>query len=285
MERSDAAFNQRKSQTVRYISPEEKERLENDKPISEFKREKLEKDALKNWDLFYKRNGTRFFKDRHWTCREFKELTEDYVSKNNDDGSKLMLLEIGSGVGNAVFPLLEENSNLFVYACDFSPRAIQHLKDNPSYNEACCHAFQCDVVSDDLAINVIPNSVDIVTLIFVFSAILPSKMQMALQNISKTLKPGGVILFRDYGLYDHAMLRFSRGHKIEENLYVRQDGTRSYFFSIEFTSKLFTEAGFEVVENDYIQRATINKKESIDVPRIFVQGKYRKKNEPKDDGI
>ena len=79
----EEVLNQNKSQTARYISPEEKYRLENDKPISEFKREKLEKDALKNWDLFYKRNGTRFFKDRHWTCREFKELTEDCVSKVN----------------------------------------------------------------------------------------------------------------------------------------------------------------------------------------------------------
>ncbi len=45
------------------------------------------------------------------------------------------------------------------------------------------------------------------------------------------MKPGGLVLFRDYGLYDHAMLRFSRGHKVEEHLYFRQDGTLSYFFS------------------------------------------------------
>ncbi len=39
------------------------------------------------------------------------------------------------------------------------------------------------------------------------------------------------MLFRDYGLYDHAMLRFSKGHKISDNFYVRQDGTRAYYFS------------------------------------------------------
>ena len=38
-------------------------------------------------------------------------------------------------------------------------------------------------------------------------------------------------MFRDYALYDHAMLRFSRGHKISENFYMRQDGTRVYYFS------------------------------------------------------
>lgn len=49
--------------------------------ISEFKRNKLEKEAQKNWDLFYKRNSTNFFKDRHWTTREFKELLCLEVSK------------------------------------------------------------------------------------------------------------------------------------------------------------------------------------------------------------
>lgn len=39
------------------------------------------------------------------------------------------------------------------------------------------------------------------------------------------------MLFRDYGLYDHAMLRFSKGHKISEHFYVRQDGTRAYYFT------------------------------------------------------
>lgn len=43
--------------------------------MSEFKQLKLEKEAQKNWDLFYKRNSTNFFKDRHWTTREFQELT------------------------------------------------------------------------------------------------------------------------------------------------------------------------------------------------------------------
>lgn len=100
---------------------------------------------------------------------------------------------------------------------------------------------------------------DVVTLIFVLSAVHPEKMMLVLQNVSRVrrlskssccsrdvglrpgektcvclfqvLKPGGVVLFRDYGLRDHAMLRFKAGSKLAENLYVRQDGTRAYFFS------------------------------------------------------
>ena len=50
--------------------------------------------------------------------------------------------------------------------------------------------------------------------------------------IFQTLKPGGCLLIRDYGLYDYAMLRFAPGHKLSENFYVRQDGTRAYYFSL-----------------------------------------------------
>ena len=64
---------------------------------------------------------------------------------------------------------------------------IYPFQDNPSYTEDRCHAFQCDVTVDDLEINVPSNSVDIVTLIFVLSAILPSKMPIALQNLLKVV--------------------------------------------------------------------------------------------------
>lgn len=70
----DDAF-QKKAHSARIISPEEAERLAKDPVlVSEFKKLKLEKEAQKNWDLFYKRNSTNFFKNRHWTTREFQEL-------------------------------------------------------------------------------------------------------------------------------------------------------------------------------------------------------------------
>lgn len=60
---------------ARTLSPEEAEKLAKEHVlVSDFKQLKLEKDAQKNWDLFYKRNSTHFFKDRHWTTREFEEL-------------------------------------------------------------------------------------------------------------------------------------------------------------------------------------------------------------------
>lgn len=242
--------------------------------VSTYKQNKLETEAKKNWDLFYRRNTTNFYKDRHWTHREFEELCFQKHGVPSD--SRSILLEVGCGVGNTIFPLIEDNPDIFVYACDFSPRAVDFVKANDLYNTSRCKAFQCDITSDSLSDNVPENSVDVVTLFFVLSAIHPDKMNLAVQNIWKVIKPGGVLLFRDYGLYDHAMLRFKPGHKLAENFYVRQDGTRAYYFSTDYTESLFSSCGFDTKMNTYIHKETVNKKEGLCVPRIFVQGKYIK---------
>lgn len=66
---------QTKSPTDGGLIPDEQRRLADERPlVSDFKQMKLEREAQKNWDLFYKRNSTHFFKDRHWTTREFEEL-------------------------------------------------------------------------------------------------------------------------------------------------------------------------------------------------------------------
>ncbi|XP_021099812.1 methyltransferase-like protein 6 isoform X11 [Heterocephalus glaber] len=150
------------------------------------------------------------------------------------------------------------------------------VQQNPLYNLERCKVFQCDLTKDDLLDHVPRESVDIVMLIFVLSAVHPDKMHLVLQNIYKVLKPGKSVLFRDYGLYDHTMLRFKASSKLGENFYVRQDGTRSYFFTEEFLAQLFVGTGYEEVVNEYVFRETVNKKEGLCVPRVFLQSKFRK---------
>uniref|UniRef100_A0A182P318 tRNA N(3)-methylcytidine methyltransferase n=1 Tax=Anopheles epiroticus TaxID=199890 RepID=A0A182P318_9DIPT len=281
--------------TAKTLTESELAQLEeqNKRLVTPFQALKLEQEARKHWDLFYKRNENRFFKDRHWTTREFSELLAgeesaggvassthaNVQSDQEPQGEKVdkTLLEIGCGVGNLIFPLIEDgHRDYFIYACDLSPRAVELVRKHNLYDERYMKAFACDITTEEVFETLTDASLDIVTLIFVLSAIHPEKFRSTVANIHRLLKPGGVVLFRDYGLYDMAQLRFKPGHKIAENFYMRQDGTRSYYFAEEEVSELFRQAGFTVLVNSYIHRRTINPKENIDVPRIFVQGKFQK---------
>lgn len=108
------------------LTPEEIDRMraQDSRLVSEFRANQLERDAKKHWDLFYKRNDTRFFKDRHWTTREFDELLG-----LGGNGNQNVLLEVGCGVGNFVYPLIKDGLKFRrIFACDLSTRAIELLK-------------------------------------------------------------------------------------------------------------------------------------------------------------
>ena len=260
------------------LTEHQKQSLEdqNKRMCDDFRAQKFIKESKKHWDLFYKRNETKFFKDRHWTTREFQELTESCTGQV----ARKVLLEVGCGVGNFIYPLLEEDTTnmFFIYACDLSPRAVEFVKQNPKFDPNSVNAFQCDITTPEcFHEHVKEGSVDIASLIFVLSALEPEKMERAVENVARTLKPGGLLIFRDYAINDMAMFRFKSGTKISDRMYLRQDGTTSYFFTLKEISDMVQKSGLVVEINNYVERRTVNKKEGLDVPRIFVQGKYRKR--------
>ena len=67
----------------------------------------------------------------------------------------------------------------------------------------------CDVVKDALPC----DGVDVVLCLFVLSSIAPGALPGVVQKLGAALKPGGRLLFRDYGRYDAAQLRSGRARK------------------------------------------------------------------------
>lgn len=63
---------------------------------------------------------TMFPSENSWCCRVCRRA--------QFESQKLVLLEAGCGVGNCIFPLLQEDRDIFVYACDFSARAVDFVK-------------------------------------------------------------------------------------------------------------------------------------------------------------
>lgn len=84
--------------------------------LSDFWISKYIAESAKSWNLFYRRNKDKFFRDRHWIGREFSELV--LASKGD------ILLDVGCGVGNFLFPLLDLNEHIICYGVDIAPEAI-----------------------------------------------------------------------------------------------------------------------------------------------------------------
>ncbi|KAF7817368.1 S-adenosyl-L-methionine-dependent methyltransferase [Senna tora] len=236
--------------------------------VSPFWREKYEREAKRYWDVFYKRHQDRFFKDRHY-------LDKEWGSYFSGAGRKV-ILEVGCGAGNTIFPVIASYPDAFVYACDFSPRAVDLVKTHKDFEESRVSAFVSDLTADDLCKKISPSSVDIVTMIFMLSAVSPEKMPIVLQNVRKVVKPNGYVLFRDYATGDLAQERFSgKDQKISDNFYVRGDGTRAYYFSNEFLTNLFKENGFDVEELGVCCKQVENRSRELVMNRRWVQAVFR----------
>ena len=99
------------------------------------------------------------------------------------------MLQVGCGVGNSAFPLLELNQSSRVYACDFAPAAVELVKAHQQYSTGRMHAFVADITCDDLRAAVPANTVDICTMVFVLSAITPAKMPAVRSHASCSPAP------------------------------------------------------------------------------------------------
>lgn len=218
-----------------------------------------------------------------------------------EDAGEVTVLEVGAGAGNTAFPILANNKNpkLKLHACDFSKKAVEVMRGHEAYNTDQMQADVWDVASDDLPPGLEEGSVDVVLMVFIFSALSPLQWKKAVHNIHRVLKPGGEVCFRDYGRGDLAQVRFKKGRYLEENFYIRGDGTRVYFFETDELVKIWkgeslpnAKAGddeaaveaadaptslFEIEDLGVDRRLLVNRAKKLKMYRCWMQGRFRKK--------
>ncbi|XP_042850627.1 mRNA N(3)-methylcytidine methyltransferase METTL8 isoform X2 [Panthera tigris] len=217
----------------------------------------------------------------HFSSLDSEEHSEGPLKTELFPGSSatFRILEVGCGAGNSVFPILNTLQNApesFLYCCDFASGAVELVKLHSSYRAAQCCAFVHDVCDEDSPYPFPDGILDVILLVFVLSSIHPDRMQGVINRLSKLLKPGGMLLFRDYGRYDKTQLRFKRGHCLSENFYVRGDGTRAYFFTKGEVHTMFCKAGLDEKQNLVDRRLQVNRKKQVKMHRVWVQGKFQK---------
>ncbi|CDR44340.1 CYFA0S14e01992g1_1 [Cyberlindnera fabianii] len=255
------------------LEAEEKIKKQYENPVDDFDKHKYNSDPARYWDIFYKNNRENFFKDRKWLQIEFPTLYES----TKEDAGPVTIFEIGCGAGNTMFPILNENKNpdLRVIGADYSKRAVELVKTSEHFNPEYAHACVWDLANPEGALpeGVEPHSVDIAVMIFVFSALSPEQWKQGVENLAKVMKPGGQILFRDYGRYDLAQVRFKKGRLLDDNFYIRGDGTRVYFFTEEELRQIFTER-FEEEKIGTDRRLIVNRKRQLKMYRIWLQAVF-----------
>jgi tRNAThr (cytosine32-N3)-methyltransferase len=153
---------------------------------------------------------------------------------------------------------------------------VDLIRGHESYDTKFVQADVWDVASENLPPGIEEGTVDVVLMIFIFSALSPKQWEQAVRNIYRVLKPGGQVLFRDYGRGDLAQVRFKKGRYMQENFYVRGDGTRVYFFEKEELERIWGGEN-AVLEKEERQATEPPKEEAVkDVKELEEQFKEAK---------
>jgi len=188
--------------------------------------------------------------------------------------SRLSLIEVGCGCGNALFPLVSLLPDVDFFACDCSKNAIalvQQRRDALIETEKSrLNCFVHDIVSESFPSSLI-SRMDFATLVFVLSALKPLDHANVLLKVAQLLKPGGRLFIRDYATLDFAQVRFASASLISPSFYLRADGTCSYFFELDALSSLVKQSGLEIESSQIIEKLVQNRKVGLSMRRRFVQ--------------
>lgn len=164
------------------------------------------------------------------------------------------------------------------------------MRSHADYNTNSIQADVWDVAGDCLPPGVEEGSVDVAIMVFVFSALSPREWGNAVRNVHRLLKPGGEVCFRDYGRGDLAQVRFKKERYLEENFYLRGDGTRVYFFDKDELANIWTgqnvgapeqsdeDAPCFIIDKLAVdRRLLVNRARRLKMYRCWLQGRFRKK--------
>jgi len=140
------------------------------------------------------------------------------------------VLELGCGNGKTLSVMNQRGWN--VTGIDISPRAIQLARKTfPEVQEICL------AVADVRRMPFGAGSFDAVFAFHILGHLPAAYRADALQEICRVTRAGGRVYFRDFSTRD---FRYGRGKETEQGTFLRGNGIRTHYFTMEEVAGLFT---------------------------------------------
>jgi ubiquinone/menaquinone biosynthesis C-methylase UbiE len=167
------------------------------------------------WDQEFSRRGRRFGR----SVPDLPVLVPEAI-----------VLEAGCGDGRTLSAMASRSWR--VLALDFSIEAIKICRKSPALTEIPY------LVADAGLLPFRENSIDAVFLSHVTGHAKRSERKAIASEVTRVLKVGGRLFFRDFSLED---FRAGSGSPIEEGTWKKGDGINTHYFTIDEVCDLFSQ--------------------------------------------
>ncbi|MFH0713092.1 MAG: class I SAM-dependent methyltransferase [Candidatus Micrarchaeota archaeon] len=144
------------------------------------------------------------------------------------------VLELGCGDGKTLSSLVSRGFK--VTGIDISPSAVELAKEKVGKKAKLIVGDVCDLPFA-------ANSFDAVVAVHVLDHLSEKERKVAVSEIQRVLKKGGVLFFEGFSKQD---FRFAKGIEIERNTFRRGNNVWYHYFSLVEAKRLFSK--FKLVE-------------------------------------
>lgn len=168
--------------------------------------------------------------DRYYSSRDINWKGSLSPLPDLPHGSKV--LDIGCGPGSSVIQAAEYGYKAF--GVDISMNAVEKARSRLNRSGIDAEVRQLDARSGMKEL----GRFDCILLHHVLDGLLYNERKLVVDNCIEILEEDGLISFQDFSITD---VRYGTGEEVEKDTFLKKDGIKVHFFSLEEVRGLFRQ--------------------------------------------